>query len=68
MRGRLVQSNIETVPATAVNKSKHGTRSIRFFIVLVPLFLPQNNWSFDSGKNNGVLTKTLGEIGLGVIT
>ncbi len=24
-------------------------------IVVVPLFLAQENWSFDSGKNNGVV-------------
>lgn len=44
-------------PATAVNNSKHVTRSIIFFVVLVPLFLPQENEFIHSGKNNGVLTK-----------
>jgi len=27
--------------------------------VVAPLFLPRENWSFDSGKNNGVVPRTL---------
>jgi hypothetical protein len=34
------------------------TTTLSFFIrnmVVAPLFLPRGNWSFDSGKNNGVV-------------
>jgi len=28
---------------------------LKGIIVVVPSFLPRRNWSFDSGKNNGVV-------------
>jgi hypothetical protein len=48
---------------TAANSTNHDTRSFYMAmlklssksVVLVPLFLPQENWSFDSGRNNGVV-------------
>lgn len=37
---------------TAQTTTLHHLKRI---IVVVPLFLPRGNWSFDSGKNNGVV-------------
>jgi len=45
----------EVTAQTAANSTNHDTHFMKRVVVVVPLFLPQGNWSFESGKNNGVV-------------